>query len=137
MILSIPSITVLVIVGTILLVFAYSLFTLPSSRKKPVGTPRATGNPGESGVCPVCKTILKNKEQLKTALFPGETDRLCHIFGCPTCHPYPEDPSIRKCPVCKKIVPEGSYLIARLFERPGNKRHVHILGCSECRFKKR
>lgn len=137
MILSIPSILILVLIGTILLVLAYSLFTLPILHKKQKEAPRARGIPGEAGVCPICQTILKNKEQLKSALFPGDEDRLCHIFGCPTCYPYPEDSSIRKCPVCHKTIPEGEYLIARLFERPGYKRHVHILGCNECRLKKR
>ena len=122
----------LVFLGIFLLVFAYSLFT---AGRKSVGTGKRIrrGYVGDSGVCPVCETILGKGEQIKSALYPGESDRICHIFGCPHCHPYLQDSVRRVCPVCKKTVPQEGYLIARLFERPNNKRHVHILGCTGCR----
>lgn len=126
----------LVFVGTALLVFAYGLFTTAGARKlEPLGPER--GKRGESGVCPVCGRVLKNGEQIKSAVFPGEGERLVHIFGCPHCHPYPEKGIERLCPVCKKTVSAEGYLIARLFERPHKKRHVHILGCLSCRLPKR
>jgi hypothetical protein len=93
----------------------------------------AKGAIGEAGVCPVCSALLLNGAQIKSALFPGDKERMCHIFGCPHCHPYKDDSVARKCPVCKKTVPQEGYLIARLFERPNKKRHVHILGCTVCR----
>lgn len=123
---------ILLAIGIGLMVFAYSLFSL--AQKKPSGKPdRQHGNPGEAGVCPVCSVRLRTGEQLKSALFPGEKDRLCHIFGCPSCLPFPQEGVTRRCPVCKKKVDAEGYLVARLFQRPGNKRHVHILGCTGCR----
>jgi len=124
----------LVLAGIALLVFAYGLFTYPRKRPRIEPAGPAQGKPGESGVCPVCSSRLGGGEQIKSALFPGKADRLCHIFGCPHCHPYKEVSIKRTCPVCKKAIPVEGYLIARLFDRPNNKRHVHILGCTICRF---
>jgi hypothetical protein len=36
------------------------------------------------------------------------------------------------CPVCNNVLPASGYVIARMFEKPG-KKHVHVLGCTECR----
>ena len=127
---------ILVFVGAALLVFAYGLFTTPDGRKRPVRR-REQGRKGDQGVCPVCGTVLKNGEQIKSAVFPGNGECLVHIFGCPHCHPFAEQDIERKCPVCKKRVAQESYLIARLFERPHKKRHVHILGCMGCRLPKK
>jgi len=118
----------------LLLFFAYSLFSY--SRKKPEHRPKSftkQGNPLSGATCPVCGTPLTNGEQIKSALFPGNDDRLCHIFGCPHCHPYSESGIVRQCPVCKKKLSEEGFLVARLFDRQGGKHHVHILGCTNCR----
>lgn len=127
----------LVLAGIALLTFAYGLFTTPTRRRKPVPRGPARGKPGDKGVCPVCGLVLDNGKQIKSAVFPGEGERLMHIFGCPRCYPYAERDIERKCPVCKKTVSPEGYLIARLFERPHGKRHVHILGCVECRLPKK
>ena len=127
----------LVFFGLALFVFAFRLF---SGGAKKTGTQprlRNTGKRGETGVCPLCGTVLTDGAQIKSAVFPGDKDRLCHIFGCPSCHPYIEEGIQRICPVCRKAVPQEGYLIARMFDRPGHKHHVHILGCTLCRFPKR
>jgi hypothetical protein len=124
----------LVFVGIFLLVLAYGLFSVSRwthTREKVPESPR--GKAGNSGVCPICQSFLTNGAQVKSALFPGGSDRICHIFGCTHCHPYLEDKVVRTCPVCKKTLPQEGYLIARMFERPGQKPHVHILGCTGCR----
>jgi endogenous inhibitor of DNA gyrase (YacG/DUF329 family) len=126
-------VVILIFVGIFLFVFAYSLFTTVGKKTVSGKKKVRRGFVGDAGVCPVCETILAKGEQIKSALYPGESDRICHIFGCPHCHPYPEDSIKRTCPVCKKPVPQEGYLIARFFERPNNKRHVHILGCTVCR----
>lgn len=135
--LSLAYIVVLLFVGIALLVFAYGLFTLPNRKNKRPPLLKKTGVPGTPGVCPICGTVLNKNEQIKTALYPGEDDRICHIFGCPHCHPYADENTARRCPVCKKPLPAEGYLFARLFSRPGNKNHVHILGCSSCRLSKK
>jgi len=39
---------------------------------------------------------------------------------------------LRRCPVCgREVLPEG-YLIARLFNRSDTKKHVMIMGCTNC-----
>lgn len=137
MILSSFYVIFLVFVGILLLVLAYGMFS-PSYKKAGQKKPsRQRGKIGDSGVCPVCGTQLVNGAQIKSALFPGKTDRICHIFGCPYCHPFTEESIQRTCPVCHKKVPQEEYLFARLFERPNQKRHVHILGCKNCRLPKK
>jgi len=121
----------LVFLALLLFFFAFGLFTSRSKKRRPDRDRK--GIVGEKGVCPLCTTILARGEQLKSAVYPGDDDRICHIFGCPHCHPYMEDSLVRRCPVCKKKVPQEGYLIARMFDRPGGRKHVHILGCTECR----
>ena len=124
-------------IGIILSIFAYFLFTLQGKmQRKKTGSSRVLpkGNPGAPGVCPLCRTVLKRGEQLKTKVYPSEgTDQLCSIYGCPHCYPMVEPDADRFCPVCDAPVPTDSYLIARLFDRGKADRHVHILGCRACR----
>lgn len=92
--------------------------------------------------CPLCGTMLRRGETVHSVVFSGGTkakdpdptrpaDYLTHIFGCPYCHPA-NSKHPRKCPVCGKIVPDDGYVIARMFDKPG-KKHVHVLGCTNCR----
>ena len=122
-------ILILVFVGIFLLVFAYGIFSVAPARKKGKTVKKGP----VVGRCPLCSSGLDSGEQIKSAVFPGKTNRICHIFGCPHCHPYMEDGLRRSCPVCGKSIPPDGYLIARMFDRPGEKKHVHILGCTVCR----
>ena len=126
-------ITFYVLAGILLLVLAFSIILRPKGQKTHSKKKILKGIAGDAGVCPVCNSRLVLGEQLKTVLYPGKKDRLCHIFGCPHCHPYKEENIERGCPVCKKTLPQEGYLVARLFNRTDNKKHVHILGCTECR----
>ncbi len=121
-----------VLIGLGLLIFGFSLFF--SSAKKPSGKKyKHQGKAGEPGTCPVCGIVLSPGQQIKSAVFPGEDDRICHIFGCPNCLPYTDSEVHRFCPVCKKDLKADEYLVARIFYRPTGKNHVHILGCVNCR----
>jgi len=126
----------LVIAGIVLVWFGYSLFFGKSSpfypylfKKKPVD-PR--GQPGDPQVCPICSMKLTKGDLIKSFAFPpgGGTDRLMYIKGCFSCL---ENDVPRRCPICKKIMSLEDYLIARMFERPNRKNHVHVLGCNSCR----
>jgi len=123
----------LLTVGIGLCAFIYFLFTTrEKSRTAPVR--REKGKAGAPGVCPLCCITLLKNEQIKTKVFPSESDnQLCSIYGCPHCYPVPEHGVIRYCPVCKSSVENGAYLIARLFDRGKNGKHVRILGCKHCR----
>lgn len=124
---------ILVLVGITLVIIAYFLFTMQDKKNKvPDCLPK--GKPGMPGVCPICRTVLRKGEQLKTKVYPAEgTDRLCSIYGCPHCYPVMESDADRFCPVCKALVPTDSYLVARLFDRSKTDKHVRVLGCKECR----
>ena len=81
--------------------------------------------------CPLCGTMLKRGERVKTIVYPGNPDSMAHIFGCPYCYP-PGAEVRRSCPVCKREIADDGYVVARMFEGKG-KRHVHVLGCTGCR----
>jgi hypothetical protein len=126
----------LVIAGIVLVWFGYSLFFGKSSpfypylfKKKPVDS---RGRPGDPQVCPICSMKLSKGDLVKSFAFPstGGTDRLMYIKGCFSCleHGVP-----RRCPICKESMKLDDYLIARIFERPNRKSHVHVLGCNACR----
>ena len=129
---------IFIITGTALLWFGYTLFfsigipgwiSLPRRQRKP----RKTGMPGEPHICPVCSAKLKEGELVNSAAFPslnGGKDRFMHIRGCLYCLRGNRD---RVCPVCGVVLKENEILISRLFERPGRKSHVHVLGCTKCR----
>jgi hypothetical protein len=126
------------ICGIILLWFGYYLFfgpaspfypSLPWSKKKTV-----KGTPGNPKVCPVCSITLLKGELIRTVAFPPASadsiDRIMHIKGCDSCL---ENGLHRKCPICKAILTVDDFLVARKFERPFKKSHVHVLGCNLCR----
>ena len=124
---------ILIFIGVTLVVIAYFLFTMKGKKNEDVNyLPK--GKPGSAGVCPLCCTVLKKGEQLKTKVYPSDGgDRLCSIYGCPHCYPMVEPDANRFCPVCKVPVQTDSYLVARLFDRSKTDKHVRILGCKECR----
>jgi hypothetical protein len=126
----------LVIAGIVLFWIGYSLFFGKASpfypyffHKKPVD-PR--GTPGDPQVCPICSMRLVKGDLVKSFAFPssGGIDRLMYIKGCFSCL---ENNVPRRCPICKKIMSLEDYLVARMFERPNRKNHVHVLGCNSCR----
>jgi hypothetical protein len=109
------------------------------------GRVRSRGAEGTGGsrTCPLCSSRLDGGERVKSKLFPGRGDRIMHIFGCPRC--WPSTPTAdaaprprRICPVCGAEIGREGWAVARYFERAagaggGNRAHVHVLGCTECR----
>jgi hypothetical protein len=88
--------------------------------------------------CPICSTLLRKGQTVHSIVFSegkrgSAEDSIAHLFGCPYCYPSNSDHP-RICPVCGKTVSADGYIIARMFEKPG-KKHVHVLGCTECRRK--
>jgi hypothetical protein len=128
----------MIICGIILLWFGSFLFfgppspfypSLPWSKKR-----KFRGNPGDAKVCPVCSILMPKGDLLKTVVFPPKNpdsiDRIMHIKGCYSCL-YKGVP--RRCPICKTKMTVDDFLVARMFERPFSKNHVHVLGCNHCR----
>lgn len=134
----------LVIVAVLLGSLIGQLFRSGSRRRpshtRPAGSPsgaRSSAVPGASR-CPVCSAPLGGGRRIYSAVFPGNSDRMMHIFGCPDCYPKEQPlahPRERRCPVCRKTLTLEDFLIARMFPaRPGKpKPHVHVLGCTRCR----
>ncbi|QEN09225.1 hypothetical protein EXM22_15005 [Oceanispirochaeta crateris] len=90
--------------------------------------------------CPLCEKALRKGERVHSVIYNRGEDRLMNIYGCPWC--YSDHPAgcreplrDRRCPSCKVLFKEGNFAIARVFERPGRKMHVHVLGCPVCRHK--
>ncbi len=94
------------------------------------------GQSGQAGFmnCPLCSSPLKQGENLFSKVYRpmNVPDQRCTISGCPHCHPKCESGVQRICPVCKKSVPANGYLVARLFNKTTGKKHVMIVGCTEC-----
>jgi len=132
-------ILVIIVTGIVLLWFGYSLFfgRMPLFfslfRKKKEQT-KDKGKPGDPQVCPICSIKLLKGELVKTFAFPsgGGIDRLMYIRGCFSCL---ENNVPRRCPICKESMTIEDYLIARMFERPNRRNHIHVLGCNYCRGK--
>lgn len=84
--------------------------------------------------CPVCQSELFVGEQLISKVYrPMKVpDQLMTIQGCPHCYPKCEPGVSRVCPVCHKAIAPDQALTARLFNKAIGKKHVHIIGCSNC-----
>ena len=94
---------------------------------------RGAASPGDPQVCPICSSPLGNGDLVRTLAYPsitGGKDRLMHIRGCFNCI---EGNLERNCPVCGAPLGDDEILVARMFERPRRRPHVHVLGCSRCR----
>ena len=77
-------------------------------------------------ICPIEQLISKVYRPMKVP------DQLMTIQGCPHCYPKCEPGVARVCPVCHKAIAPDQALTARLFNKAVGKKHVHIIGCSNC-----
>jgi len=130
-------------IGILLIWFGYTLFItigIPalgefgrrSFRRKAneASGESAAGNPK---TCPVCFSRLRRGEQVSSAAFPavnGSKERFMHIKGCVHCL---KGDLERVCPVCGIILKDDEVVIARLYDRPGRRSHVHVIGCTKCK----
>jgi len=128
---------IFVIIGVALLSFGYTLFTgfWARMRLNRSGLPRKSkgGSPDDPQSCPICSSKLKKGDLVKTLAFPsitGGKDRLMHIRGCAYCISGRLE---RYCPVCGTPLDLDDILVARIFERPNRRAHVHITGCNKCK----
>ena len=37
--------------------------------------------------CPACGTKLQPGQRVHTAVYPGQVERVVHVYGCPSCYP--------------------------------------------------
>ncbi len=84
--------------------------------------------------CPLCSSALAKGEEMKSKIFhPMNTPhQRMNILGCPHCYPRTEEGVKRVCPICGKEVPADGYLVAQLFNKIDAKKHVVVVGCTNC-----
>jgi hypothetical protein len=84
--------------------------------------------------CPLCNSSLYVGENLISKVYRpmNVPDQLMIVMGCPHCYPICESGVKRICPVCHKSVGPEQSLTARLFNKSLGKKHVHVVGCSNC-----
>ena len=95
-------------------------------------------------ICPLCESYLKKGERIHSAVYPGETERTVHVYGCPYCYKKagsknlntekydPKKVKKRACPVCSRNLKENDYLIGRMWDTEV-KTHLKVIGCIKCR----
>ena len=112
-----------------------------SGRSRKRSSDGAISEGGIKKTCPLCGSPLSAGERVRSVIYPGKGDTLAEIHGCPHCDAAVSTAGIadneigmrnRYCPVCKGVVPENGYVIARYFRRT-EKNHMHVLGCTRCR----
>jgi len=128
---------IFVITGVALLWFGYKIFSkgLEGIRRNKKTPPqkKGSGTPGDPRTCPICASKMSKGDLVQTLAYPsitGGKDRLMHIQGCVHCL---AENIKRNCPVCGAALSPKDILIARMFERPHRRSHVHVLGCSRCK----
>ena len=119
--------------SVIIIVLLAALFVMNSAKK--AAERRASKKSNMQPVkCPVCQSELFVGEQLISKVYrPMKVpDQLMTIQGCPHCYPECQPGVARVCPVCHKAIGPDQALTARLFNKAIGKKHVHIIGCSNC-----
>ena len=88
----------------------------------------------QSVKCPLCDSSLFVGENIISKVYRpmNVPDQLMIVMGCPHCYPVLENGLKRICPVCHKSVAQNQSLTARLFNKSHGKKHVHVIGCSNC-----
>ena len=126
----------IVVVGVALLSFGFTLFIGQWGKMRSTRDNWPQANKDSSNdfqACPICSSKLKKGDLVKTLAFPsitGGKDRLMHIRGCAYCI---NGRMERHCPICGAYLGLEDILVARIFERPHRRAHVHITGCNKCR----
>ena len=124
------------VIGTFcaLIVFLLAATFLASNLRKRAERRQKKASNMQPVKCPVCQSELFVGEQLISKVYrPMKVpDQLMTIQGCPHCYPKCEPGVARVCPVCHKSIAPDQSLTARLFNKAVGKKHVHIIGCSNC-----
>ena len=117
-----------------LIIFLLAATFVASSLRKRAEARRKKASNLQPVKCPVCQSELFVGEQLISKVYrPMKVpDQLMTIQGCPHCYPKCQPGVARVCPVCHKAVAPDQALTARLFNKAVGKKHVHIIGCSNC-----
>ncbi len=80
--------------------------------------------------CPVCGSEQGEGESVRTVAYPGQGERLVHLYGCSHCYGAAARLP-RRCPVCGALLEGEDYLVGRLLAGEPRGR-VRVWGCSRC-----
>jgi hypothetical protein len=83
--------------------------------------------------CILCGSRLYRGENVASKIITTGGDTIVHVFGCPHCYGIHGN-ELKKCPVCDTILNNEAFIMGRMWDRPGGKKHLHILGCEVCRY---
>jgi hypothetical protein len=122
-------------IGSLVVILALVLLLPRLSTKRKVRTPRKKKQPFH---CPLCGSLLAEGQKLHTVVYKGSSgaaseERIAHINGCPYClDPDQGWKRKRTCPVCRRRLGAGDYLIGWLgkTEEGGT---IRVAGCSLCK----
>ena len=132
------------LIGLILFIFSkYIEMAKPYYKKKnhnpKAQTPQQKKDvPPSKTYCPLCDSVLTPGINLFSKVYRPlstqvEDEQHCTIQGCPFCYSKDgEKKKRRSCPVCGRTVPMTGSLVARMTMQKTGRRHVHIIGCTEC-----
>lgn len=86
--------------------------------------------------CILCGSRLYRGETVSSKIIKTEGDTIVHVYGCHHCSGVHGD-ALKKCPVCDTVLKNDEYVMGRMWDRPGGRQHLHILGCTGCRYSRR
>lgn len=138
------------LIGLILFIvskYAKMVSSYYKTKKKNQNVPSEKSNPrnatsSSKTYCPLCDSPLTPGINLFSKVYRSlssevDDDQRCTIQGCPFCYSKDgEKKKRRSCPVCGRTVPMTGSLIAKMTMQKSGRRHVHIIGCTECHKKK-
>jgi hypothetical protein len=93
---------------------------------------RKRGDDKKKLPCILCGSPLAGGERIHSTVFKGEGDSIVHVYGCLHCYGELATEG-RICPICKGYLPEGGYLMGRMWDKRQGKRHLHVSGCTLCK----
>ena len=128
----IPYLVIAAVVGVVVVIFIlFRQRTPATSTGLATGDETAAGGRREKLPCPLCGSRLYNGDRIRTVAFDLGKEKFMQIYGCRHCNSAAPSAQ-RRCPVCKRRIPDGGFVVGRMWEKY-NKTRLHISGCTECR----
>ncbi|HON77647.1 MAG TPA: hypothetical protein PK544_04090 [Spirochaetota bacterium] len=119
------------VTGIVLLLYVFKTDNADPDAVEVHASPRKEKLP-----CILCGSRLYSGETVSSKIIRTEGDTIVHVYGCPNCYGATGN-VLKKCPICDTVLKRDACVTGRMWDRPGGKKHLHILGCDACRGGKR
>lgn len=118
-----------VIMAAILYIYRNSIVRINAGGRKKINDKKEKSIK-DNTICMLCGSILNKCDKMISNEYRGNEKSIVHVFGCPSCY---SEKSVkeRRCPICKKYIPDKGYLMGKMWTEKG-KRRLHIIACTEC-----